>query len=1607
MDTGERQPETRNGFKLNFGILLAFSTIPLLLSCGKTISANNPYDPSSPLDQQAKGTITGSLVMEAAGNPGQATVSVPKLGLQRNPKPDGKFEIDGLPAGVYELAFKAEGYEDTQRIVEISPGSVRNIGQVDLKVIRATIRGTVSLLSLGDREHQSPGGTVIQVVPSGGQGGGLPALGSAYAGIAAPDGTFAINDVPVGDYDLSADRDGFAKRSLCGIKVERGGTDIAETIQLPPVTGLVEIENNAKYTNKRTVDLTILAFNTSEMMLSVSPDFSGAEYEEYSPKKSFKIAGDKDKDGIKSVYSKFRVSETGCGTTDYRESDRIESSIILDTKPPHVVDVQLGSGSSYSNDLNVGLFANAYDETSGVNSMQLAIDEELKDQPWQDFTLQQALAFKQDGTHSVAIRFSDRAGNISQTVTKEITVDTKPPVPGDMPIQIGDGTGILGSRTTVVKLDATDDTPLAFKLCEVQGCPATEYVPMTNLVSWVFSGDGEHTMYVMFKDAAGNESPEYSASVTVDTEPPQLSLVTVDEGDFVNKRLVNLSIDADGADYFRISETPTFRNSQWETFRSNKPFLLDDRDGPHRIFVQLADQAGNRSKVSAAQVVLDRIPPQDTLVHIASGNYTNSESVTVELSVDDPSGTYMVVSADDDFNEPLQSFSPTVIHLLASVDTPQKVYVRFYDRAGNHTDTESDNTVILDTEAPTPPVLHVPAQIINADQIDVSLLAPSTDNSGQALVYQLRTQGANWIQLTRQDFPFTVKLEQDRGNLIRVRALDPAGNAGAEESVVVVEDSTPPTDPVFMNTRMVVNADSLDLLLASPSIDENFDTYEIKINDGPWQNSGVGNGSLKIPVQLLPDNEHRIRLRAKDLAGNLSNAAEITVVEDSTPPTTPTLLPPEGTVNADTAYLLLAKPSTDTNRLHYELAVGQEGTFHEITPGQDNSFPVQLDQDKENIFLFRAVDEAGNVSSTSVSKIDESSTEVMNERNDNVDDNFDVWGRYFAYTQNIFDSTQKEWSSDIYIQDLFTDQVQKVDQMGFAGNGIIWGIRLAANSLMWIRDWLYLFDFQTGVTVLPAPSTGGDIRSFAWDGQVAAFCLQNDGANIYIWHKGAADVELVDNGDSESSCRSLDIWNGILAYAIDDTLYSYNTGTAAKKVIADPAGLMMDNFHVSTDGRYVAWSGGDTVFPMIMAYDLDSDQSLGPVNYDEGTTMEQNSPRLRDGLLVYEDYSNGNPSIILHDFSSGSNRDITSDIDGEKEPAVSGRFVAYRRSHGKTKSLELNEVAQRAWLLPLEGSQAWGAVNGREIAFADSRPGFQGITGYNYKTRSIIQSIKVQSNVRVCGLTDTHMAYQQVQGSRVDLFLLDRQTGTTVKVNDPDTVVPDCALDHQRICWQDFHLQAGGGMPPWGLYCRDVDLASPPQTIQDNQNGTIQIEGEGLDLDGDRLLFGLRDEGSNEKQPISFYLYDFDKGPPPLLLDKYNKWDADSFGPDERTVALSDNYACWVEHKVENRGLPDEKYVYSLILEDLSSTVKTEIFKSEEWIAGPSFKFPYLAFETSISGNREVMLVTIPKDGSAPKLDRVTRNQFYQGKPLVGDGILYWLDGRLGGWDYFYMELNQ
>ncbi|MDD3294450.1 MAG: right-handed parallel beta-helix repeat-containing protein, partial [Geobacteraceae bacterium] len=163
----------------------------------------------------------------------------------------------------------------------------------------------------------------------------------------------------------------------------------------------------------------------------------------------------------------------------------------------------------------------------------------------------------------------------------------------------------------------------------------------------------------------------------LDTTPPVIAFVSQN---LTRQSSYTLSYTSDGIDK---SETRTLT------------------EGDNALSVTAEDIFGNTGSASF-NVLLDQTPPQGSISVNSGAQYTNSQSVILNLSADDAGSgvTGMSFSTDNVHWSTWEGYSASKTLNLSSGDGVKTIYVKYFDRAGNESDNFS-KAITLDTVVPT------------------------------------------------------------------------------------------------------------------------------------------------------------------------------------------------------------------------------------------------------------------------------------------------------------------------------------------------------------------------------------------------------------------------------------------------------------------------------------------------------------------------------------------------------------------------------------------------------------------------------------------------------------------------------------------------------------------------------------------------------------------------------------------------------------------------------------------------------------------------------------------------------------------------------------------
>jgi hypothetical protein len=232
----------------------------------------------------------------------------------------------------------------------------------------------------------------------------------------------------------------------------------------------------------------------------------------------------------------------------------------------------------------------------------------------------------------------------------------------------------------------------------------------------------------------------------------------------------------------------------------------------------------------------DDIPPTGSIKINNDNQYTNSASVTLNLSgQDNPGGSGLDQMKISNTNPadwsgiPAEAYATTKSWNLASGDGTKTVYAKFKDVAGNWSGAYSD-TIILDT---TPPTISINPVISPTNQ-NVTLSYTVTDNFTPF----------NEIQVTGDNSPY---INEGSHNVI-LTAKDRANNSSSS-SISFTIDKTPPV-----------------VIITSP-------TNGAIVEDSTVQLQGTVDGVAFSEPRTLTEGENTLTKTATDAAGNIASAS--------------------------------------------------------------------------------------------------------------------------------------------------------------------------------------------------------------------------------------------------------------------------------------------------------------------------------------------------------------------------------------------------------------------------------------------------------------------------------------------------------------------------------------------------------------------------------------------------------------------------------------------------------------------------------------------------------------------------------------------------------------
>lgn len=639
----------------------------------------------------------------------------------------------------------------------------------------------------------------------------------------------------------------------------------------PPSCGVL-IDGGATYATSTQVALGLTSTDANGVAELRVRNAGGTwtAWQAYSASLPWHLAGT---DGVRMVEAQFRDV---AGNT----SAVCQDSIILDTTPP-VCTVVIAGGATYTAQPTVTLSLSGTD-TNSVTLRRFSHDGATWT-AWESYATMRTWTLPlPDGVRAVYAQVQDTPGNLSVACSDSIILDTTPPTGF---VLVNGGALYTGVPTVTLTLGASDTNGVVQMRFSNNGTTWSSWQPYAVTAAWTLaSGDGLKTVYVEYRDVAGNIGGPFSDTIILDTTPPGGSIIIDSGATYTRIPTVTLTLEATDAipvTQMRFSHDGLTWGS-WEPYADSRLWNLTPGDGVKTVYVQFRDTVGNTSAPLADSIILDTTPPTCQVFINGGAAYATSPAVTLNVACADANPPIQVRYSNNGSTwSSWEAYTSVKPWTLPDVEGTRTVYIEAQDAPGNVGGPFTD-TIVLDT---TPPgcTLSINSGAAYATGTNAELSISCSDVNGLHGI-RLSNDGVNWDAWRSYASLITWNLAAGEGlKTVYLQARDVPGNVSAAITDTIVLDTTPPSCTLSIDGGAPYTT-ATDVTL-TVSCSDTHDVSDIRLShDGSnwnlWQPY-----TTALAWQLIAgDGLKTVYLQARDVPGNVSAATVDTITLDTTLP---------------------------------------------------------------------------------------------------------------------------------------------------------------------------------------------------------------------------------------------------------------------------------------------------------------------------------------------------------------------------------------------------------------------------------------------------------------------------------------------------------------------------------------------------------------------------------------------------------------------------------------------------------------------------------------------------------------------------------------------------
>ncbi len=502
------------------------------------------------------------------------------------------------------------------------------------------------------------------------------------------------------------------------------------------------------------------------------------------------------------------------------------------------------------------------------------------------------------GDETIIATATDTAGN-TQQVTREITVDTAPPM---IAIDAITDDNIINSNEVTTTITGTVEAGSTVKLslggnvrtATVSGTTWSYALTLTDLTNM---GQGDETIIATATDTAGN-TQQATREITVDTNPPTITINAIADDNIINSNEVTTTITGmvEAGSSVKLSlggnvRTATVSGTTW-SYTLTPDDITAMGQGAETIIATATDTAGNTQQVTR-EITVDTNPPTITINAIADDNIINSNEVTTTITGMVEAGSSVKLSLGGNVRTATVS-DTTWSYTLTSTDLnnmgqgAETIIATATDTAGNT--QQATREITVDTNPPTITINAIADDnIINSNEVTTTITGMVEAGSSVKLslggnVRTATVSGTTWsYTLTPDDI---TAMGQGAETIIAT-ATDTAGNSHTASQDIIIDTSLPTITIDSITADKIIN-----LSEASTTITGTVDagsTVTLTLGDNIRPTILSASGSrwsytlTATDLNNMDQGAETIIATATDTAGNSHTASQDIIIDTSLP----------------------------------------------------------------------------------------------------------------------------------------------------------------------------------------------------------------------------------------------------------------------------------------------------------------------------------------------------------------------------------------------------------------------------------------------------------------------------------------------------------------------------------------------------------------------------------------------------------------------------------------------------------------------------------------------------------------------------------------------------